>query len=182
MTWALSLLGIAGKAAKWLLGLVRDYPWQAAVAILLAACVWTWTGWNGALDDLRACQDGRAADRAAYEAAQEQAEASALAAKAAAEDDYRQLAERADREHEAELAGANARAERYIAANRVRNQAAGGPAGGTPAAPGDNGTGSGDRSSEAPELVTVTEDDIRICTENTVRLEAVRNWALELTD
>lgn len=109
-----------------------------------------------------------------------EAETKALKAKADAEANYRKQAEEADREHQAELAGANARAERYIAANRVRVQAASSAAGGPPAAPGGSGAQGADRSGEAPELVTVTPDDVRVCTENTVRLEEAREWALRL--
>lgn len=180
MTWAL-LLGGLGKLLRGALGLIRDYPWQATVIALLCACAWLWTGWNGTEDDLRHCRIARESDRAAYEQAQKDAEAKALAAKEAAEGHYRQIAERADHDHQTELADANARAERYIAANRVRRHGAASPSGGPSATPQDNGAGGGNGPGEPPELVAVTEDDVRICTENTTRLEAVRDWALELT-
>jgi hypothetical protein len=107
----------------------------------------------------------------------------AQAAKAATEKKYADLAETTDANEQKARAQAMGDAERYIAAHRVRNQAAGGSAGRTAASAEDHGTASGDGAGSAPELdeVAVSADDIRICTVNTSRLEAVRTWAVDLT-
>lgn len=111
----------------------------------------------------------------------------AQTAKAKAEQEYHDLAEETDEKLEQARESAMDAAERYIAAHRVRPQAAGSPGSGSAAAAGDYGTESGDGPGAAPilasrDFVTVTPDDIRVCTENTVRLESVREWALGLAD
>lgn len=176
----LTAFGFIGKLAKAALGVARKHPWQAAVIALLLACAWMWTGWNGTAADLQDCKDARAADRAAYEQAQREAAEKARAARLAKEAQYREQAERTDREHEQELADANARAERYIAGNRVRPQIAGGASGGTGAGPEGGSASSSNGPGQDPLMVAVTEDDVRICTENTTRLQSVREWALGL--
>lgn len=113
-------------------------------------------------------------------AAQEVALERALEAKHRAETKYLNLADRIDNEADQARAGALDDAERFIRANRVRCEAAGGSSSGTVAAAEDHSAQGSDRSSPAPELVAVTEDDVRVCTVNTTRLEAVREWALEL--
>lgn len=122
-------------------------------------------------------------DLDAVKAAQQVALEKAQAAKAKAELDYKNLAETTDANEQKARTDAMADAERYIAGHRVRSQAAGGAAGRTAAPAEDHGTASGDSASPAPELdeVTVTADDIRICTVNTTRLEAVRDWAVGLS-
>lgn len=113
--------------------------------------------------------------------AQKQAAAAAQAAKERAEREYRELAERIDDDAEKARTGAMADAERFIAANRVRCQAAGGAGRGTPAASPGDGSGNGQGPGQASELdVAVTADDVRICTTNTLQAEAARAWAIEL--
>ena len=107
------------------------------------------------------------------------------AAKEKAEQAYRNLAENTDEKLEQARVDTMDAAERYIAAHRVRPQAPDRASGGTATASEDRSAQSGDGSGTAPilasqELVTVAPDDIRICTENTIRLENVREWALSL--
>lgn len=91
----------------------------------------------------------------------------------------KEIADNADRNHQAAQAAAGAAAERYIAAHRVQPADRGCPV--TVAAPAeDRGPQSGDRPGADAELVAVTADDIRICTANTQRLIDARTWALEL--
>ncbi len=135
------------------------------------------TGWKArALDAERAITD--------IEKAQDDALAAAIAAREQAEADYRNLAERIDRNAEDARQNAMADAERYIAANRVRCPAIGGPAGGTAPAAQDHRAGDGEGPGAAAELdeagrVAVPVNDIRICTANTLQAEAARRWALE---
>jgi hypothetical protein len=117
-----------------------------------------------------------------YPKAQEEALRRAQAAKAKAEADYRNLAERIDDEAEQVRGDAMADAERYIAANRVR--AAGRCSAGGPAAPApDHSPGNSEEVRNPPELdgaIAVRPEDIRICTVNTLQAEAARDWALGL--
>jgi hypothetical protein len=124
-----------------------------------------------------------ARDLANVKAAQQLALERAQAAKLKAEADYRNLAERIDDDAEQARAGALDDAERFIAANRVRCQAAGRAGSGTVAAASDHSAGDGQGSGQASELddaVAVKADDVRICTANTLQAEAARAWALEL--
>lgn len=114
--------------------------------------------------------------------AEKRATDAALAAKAKAERDYKTLAETTDAEEQKARDTAMADAERYIADHRVRPQAAGGASRPASPAPEDHGSTGSDSAGPAPivDAVAVTPDDIRICTTNTTRLEAVRAWALSL--
>lgn len=117
----------------------------------------------------------------------------AQAAKLKAETDYRTLAERIDTHAEQQEGAAMAAADRYIAANRVRCEAAGGSRGRPAAAPGDHRAGRGEAPGQTPELdagrgvagdagglVLVAPEDVRICTANTLQAEAARDWAIGL--
>lgn len=113
--------------------------------------------------------------------AQDQALAAAVAARNQAEARYRALAEQRDYDHAKTLTIARSATDRFITGNRcVRPESPSGASGRTAtAAPSGRavvpaGTG------PAAELVAVDADDIAICTENTVRLEQVREWALSL--
>lgn len=116
----------------------------------------------------------------------------AQAAKLRAELRYMNLAERIELDAQEDRKSALADAERYIAGNRVRCQAAGSAGSGAPSAAGDHGAALGDGAGATakldgpggdlphPDMVAVLAQDVRICTDNTVRLEAARAWALEL--
>ncbi|WP_370180236.1 hypothetical protein [Alteriqipengyuania sp.] len=112
------------------------------------------------------------------------------------ENRYRDLAEEADRDVEQAQALALADAERFIAANRVRSCPAGGAGIGARAAPGDHSAQGADRSGTVPVMddrpalpsdeqllpgfVVVPDEDVRTCSNNTVRLFAGQEWALGL--
>jgi len=126
-------------------------------------------------------------------AAQELARREAESARDAAEQTYRTIAAETDKEADDALDQGMAAADRHIAAFRVRRPAAGDPSGGAPAPARDRGAPGGDRPGPPAELaasgsaaavpgdwVAVTADDVRICTENTLRLEAARAWGIAL--
>ncbi len=116
-----------------------------------------------------------------YAQAQVEAADKARAYRLSEEARYRVKAERTDTEHAKELDGALAAAGRYADRNRcVRTQAATGASSG----PGTIATGDSAPRADGPgaaaELVGVSEDDLAICTTNTARLIAAREWALGL--
>ena len=98
------------------------------------------------------------------------------------EDHYRNLAQEADDNAEQALSTAMDAAERHIAANRVRCPGNRGSVERPAANPEGGSAGGGDGPGAAAELVAVTPDDVRICTTNTIRLEAAREWGLNLGD
>lgn len=127
------------------------------------------------LESERAAHDKTKAD---YRLAQAEAEAAARKAKADQEARYRAHAERTDANAEKAIADARAAAERYIA--RMRPQGTPGAPGGPAASPDSGSAPDGNRPGGEAELVLVSADDIRICSVNTARLEAVRDWSLGL--
>ncbi len=114
---------------------------------------------------------------------------------------YRAVAQRTDIDAKRETSVALGDAERFIAggghfragasagAGGLRAQAdrgEGGPAG---TGPGDHRPGDPEGAGEAAQLdeaegqlIGVTADDVRICTINTVKAEAARDWALALEE
>lgn len=113
---------------------------------------------------------------------------------------YRAVAQRTDIDAMDETAKALGDADRFIAAGgtcasrrpaagQLRPQAdrgEGGPAG---TGPGDHRPGDPEGAGEAAQLdeaegqlIGVTADDVRICTVNTVKAEAARDWALALEE
>jgi len=122
------------------------------------------------------------AERDALIDAQEKAGAAQAAVNAAAQSRYQQLAERADNEHERNLEAARLGARNYITANRLRPAPDHSAPGETVAATGSDSASSSDGPG-APAIVdaiAITESDLLICTDNTARLVAVREWALGL--
>lgn len=126
-------------------------------------------------------------DRA--KAAQALAEKAQRAVLQRAAEDYEQLAKEKDIEARSEMQIALGDADRHIAANSVRVETIGCPSGGTFAsAQGDSardieGAGQStvlDATAYRPglkSLVAVLADDVRICTENTIKAEAAHDWA-----
>ena len=168
--------------------LSRAWGWITAslthllLVALAGVFAWGWLGHHEAAKFKRVAAHehaGRLADHAAYVKAQQDALAKALAAKQAQEARYKEQADEADRKAQEATVDANSRLAEYIRTHRLPAHVAspsggpGGPAQGDSAPRGD-----GPRS--APELVAVTPDDLAICTTNTTRLEAVRDWALRL--
>lgn len=132
-----------------------------------------WEGWKPKAERFERERD------ACHTASKANADAQ-KAQKAAYEARYKDLAHEADEQVQRAQVDAMAATERYIAAHRVRGGQGGVSA---PVAPADDhSAGSGDSASAAPELVAVSDEDIRICTTNTIRLEAVRDWAISLTN
>lgn len=130
--------------------------------------------WLDGLKDRIASLRGSLAE---IQAAQKVAEARAIAAKLEAERKYAEKAKEIDREHQAELADASARAERFIAARRVQCPSNGSQGSGAVAPAEDSSAGFPQGASSPPELVGVEPDDIRICSENTVKAVKAHQWA-----
>jgi len=177
----LKLLGLANwlkEAATALLSLIRRYPWQAALIAALCLAGWQYRGKQHALADL-------AAERLAHAEtikAGQQAYAAQVALNKAAEAKSAAIAKESDDAHEKQLALANDRTERWIDANRVRPE----KGGSRPVTPGssaqDQVAERGDGQGLPPDMVAVPAADVRICTANTLRLEAVRDWGIALKD
>ena len=90
---------------------------------------------------------------------------------------YEAAAEKADHDYRIALADADRRTDDYIRNNRMRQ--AGGSGASVANAPAEGeAAGSGDAARS--DAVQVSADDVRICTANSVRLQAVREWGLEL--
>ena len=153
-------------------------PWvyYIAAAILAAGLIYR-AGWNAR--DEKADRE-RAEYIAEYEQAAERARRAQQAVMDREQARYDAIAKEADENAQDAQSAAMDAARRYIAANRVR------PCGGVPSGPGaapesdSAASGDGPGGSAIVDAVAVSEDDIRICTANTVRLQAVRDWALEL--
>lgn len=116
--------------------------------------------------------------KASYAAAQVEAHAKQAAAIQSYEAEYERKAHAADLRAATAIADASRRADAFIRAGGV--QPAKGGSGHPPAQAEGHGSEGGNGPGEAPFLVAVTPDDVRICTENTTRLDAVREWALGL--
>lgn len=164
---------LSGLTALW--GLIRHHPKEAAIIALLALSAWQYRGKRAAFTE----RDAARAQTAACITAGKQAQAAQIALNKAAEAKSAAIAKETDIAHSKDLAGANAAADRYIAANRVRPHGGSGAskasAGAEDAvAEGGNGTG------PEADLVAVTPADVMICTANTVRLQAVRDWGQAL--
>lgn len=138
----------------------------------------SWEGWKPKAERLDSVIDG-------IVQAETTARIRAEQARQETERKYAELAERTDREaHIAQEAALDA-AERFIAANRVRCAPDRSAASAAVAPASSDSAGSGDGpggTSELDEvsLVAVPDEDVRICTRNTNRLIAAREWGLEL--
>lgn len=163
------------------LPLLRRFWWALPMLALLA--------YGLRVDHLRASYKARwqavTTEYAAFRTAIIDKTAEALAAQKAInarqEQEWKDKADATDKAHEQALVGAMARADRYIAANRVLRQATGGSAtGGTCAAAEDHGAGGAESAGGETELVAVTADDVRVCTVNTQRLIDGHDWAVGL--
>jgi len=160
---------------------LRGLPWQLWLALACIAALYASyrVGWNAR--DTKADAD-EAAMVAEYHAAQDEALARAIAAKNSAEARYRALAQRTDTNaRQAQIEAADA-ATRYIIRNRVQPCPVAGAASGDVAPAGSASASGADGPGAGAVMVGVSEADIRICTENTVRLQAARDWALGLAD
>ncbi|CAB5162100.1 hypothetical protein UFOVP152_3 [uncultured Caudovirales phage] len=122
----------------------------------------------------------RLADHERYVTAQAEAARIAQAALRHQEVVYQEKANETDRKSAVALADAQSRLAGYASTHRVRFQAAGGASGGTASGSQGGSAQSGNGPGQAADMVAVTDGDLAICTENTTRLEAVREWALGL--
>ena len=102
-----------------------------------------------------------------------------LAQKAAVEQHYKEQARETDLKYAQELGSARDRLAAYIARNRVRTENSGGVSASSGPAESDRSSGV-DGPRLPPELVAVSPDDLEICTVNSERLRAARDWALGL--
>jgi hypothetical protein len=157
---------------------LKRIPWQVWCGIAVVALLW-WTynaGYNTARDKGRA---ELAQTVATFEAAQAEAERLHLAAKAATEARYRELAGRIDNDHARNQAAASSATARFIAANRVQPCPVAGATSGTIAAPGDHGAGVS-ASVPADSLVALSDLDVRACTAAATYAIDAYKWANSL--
>ena len=142
---------------------------------------------GGLKADLAAERTAHLETQRRYALAQVEAAEKARAYRLSEEARYRALATKADTEHASNLETALAAARRHADTHRcapvgLRPEIA--PAVGSSGGPGtgteDHRAESGDGPGGDAQLVAVTADDLRICTVNTTRLQAVRDWALAI--
>ncbi len=132
---------------------------------------------TGLKADLAACER----DKADLVAASAEAHERAVQARMAQQARFQIIAEKADVQLEEARRDALADARAFIDRNRVHQNGLRG--GGTIAPASDRDPGSGLQAGPAPELdgfVAVPESDVLICTDTTLRLEAVQAWAAGL--
>ena len=122
----------------------------------------------------------RKADRASYAHAQAEAANIAHAALRAQEAKYQANAMEAHLAYQTDLNRARAAASAYVSRMRITPPA--GYAGNAPSSPESSSPTGGERLGAPPFMVAVSAQDVDICTENTARLDAVRSWALSLSE
>jgi len=161
-------------------GRLRDYVTLGLLATtLVASAGWYITDLH--LDTAEATIEQvealRVSDRETYARAQAEFEVRALENKQRIEQENRERAEQADREYTALLERHRASLLRYRES----------PAAGSTSSPGDlSGSPASSTSPDGPSesadfsTVRILYTDAEICTENTARLEAAREWALGL--
>lgn len=153
-------------------GLLPYIPLIALIAFLwvkLYGFLW----WDGAIEQ----RDKARAQVVQVIAAGKEALAQQIALNEATKAKYEAAAEKADHDYRIALADADRRTDDFIARNRLRK--AGGSGASVANAPAEGeAAGSGDGAGS--DAVMVSADDVRICTANSVRLQAVREWGLEL--
>lgn len=156
-------------------GVLKRIPWQVWVIVALIASVWLYGRHMEA--------QGYAKAEAIWQAKAAKLEAERKAALDSEEAALRDLAKRTDRNVYQEREANRSRMEQFIARGGVRGQACPSyrdPAGGS--------AGSGPSVREAPivdgaeqvQVVGVTAEDVRICTDNTLRAEGMRDFILGL--
>ena len=130
------------------------------------------------------------------ELAQGQAGQMAKNQREANEDEYRDIAENVDRRASTSLGHELASADRYIGANRVWQWPEGVPCSSSGTSAGSDRAGNPQGTGQAAELdgprtgsgagtrrggmVVVSAEDVRICTENTVKAEAARDYVTKV--
>lgn len=155
-------------------GVLKRIPWQVWAILALIASVWLYGRHMEA--------QGYAKAEAVWQAKAAHLEAQRKAALDSEEEALRNLAKRTDRNVAEERKANHDRTEQFIARGGLRQAR---PCGGGAK---DQSAGSGEAVREASELdgneqvqvVGVTADDIRICTDNTIRAEGMRDFILGL--
>ena len=113
----------------------------------------------------------------AWKAAEREAMAAQIAANTAQEARWAQHARDVDDGYQKARVDADSRSERFIRSGGLRANCPRSPGSGDPVqSPG--AAASVDGAGAQAELVTIAPDDVRICSENTLRLDAARDWAL----
>lgn len=171
---AINILGIRKAIAN-------AFTWATAnVARMLAIALALSLAW-GAIErsGKHKAQRVLASTVTAWKAAEREATAAQIAANSAQQARWAQQAKETDNDYQKARIDADSRSERFIAANRVRRDCPRSASSGDTVqspdpAPSANGPG------EGAFLVTIAPDDVRICTENTTRLQAGHDWALGL--
>lgn len=175
MTWLLLGLSWLRSAFSTLLGAVTRWPWQCALVAAVALSWWQWSGKREALEE----RDMARAQIAQIIAASEEAGRLAIAARAATELRYRNLANAIDKEHSAALADARSDTDAFIARNRV-SKAAGCPSGTTAAS---SQGGSASIPAEVPaDPVLVGSADVQTCAAVTTYAVDAFKWANRLAN
>lgn len=168
---------LAGAVASLWVWATRNPAW-ALCAALAALCGLLWHE-----RDIKARQVAHLTAQAAeFRAAQVEAGRLAQEALHHQEAVYQAKAQDADHAYQTQLAAAQSAADRYIAGHRVRSSAGQSDAGSAIASPQGSSAKGSDGPGTAPDMVAVTAGDIQVCTVNTERLEAVRDWAITLNN
>ena len=183
----LKLAGLFDTAVGWIAPFKRTIT-LAVIGIALAiAAVQTvhlegFKVWPLSVEGWKPKAERLERDLANVRQAQAIAKVKARAARLEQEARYRALAERIDDNAKQDMGSAVDAAERFIAAGGVRSKAVGSDRIGTGTSPEGGSAGDIEGTSAAPVMdegtVAVTPDDVRICTINTVKAEAAREWAL----
>lgn len=171
MPYAIALDALIAFYKRWR-GLLPYIPLIALIAFLwikLYGFLW----WDGAIEQ----RDKARAETAAVIQAGKEALAQQIALNEATKAKYEAAAKEADHDYRIALADADRRTDDFIRNNRVRKAGGSGASVANAPAEGEAAGGSDPARSDA---VLVSADDVRICTANTVRLQAVREWGLEL--
>lgn len=174
MTWLL----MGWKGLRSAFSLIASHPWPALAIVLCAALAWQTVGKQRLASDNKALATRLVEQRAEYVAAQDKAAQEHLAAKQAAEQRYRTLAQRTDHEAETALDDARARADAYV--RRMRAEVSCRPSGQTPSPAGGGYPESPERPSVDASLVALSRQDFDTLVENTIRLDAAHKWAMAL--
>jgi len=170
---ALGGFGWLKQALGALLDMIRRYPLAAALIASLCLSLWLWRGKEHAEGE----RDKARAETAQVIAAGKEALARQIALNQATKAKYEAAAKEADHDYRIALADAMSRTDRFIRAGGLRK--AGGSGASVANAPAE-GEAAGVYQGMPADAIMVSADDVRICTANTVRLQAVREWGLEL--
>lgn len=166
--WLLRARQMASQALSWMLG----SPARIFAALALCALLW------GYIEHRSAAKWHTQASKAIATLNSERA--AAEAAKAKAEQRYKDLAHDADQNHDALVAQGDARLAAYIAAHRVREAAQAYPA--SPAQGGNPAVLANSAQSPIVEGVTISEADLRTCDANYAYARAAFEWAAKLNE